>query len=585
MVKLRQSLPSPQRAINYAAESLLFLFLFLVFEGYKFGVGNQLVFLPVIESLKNYPHLALDFGVSARAFYHPFFNLSMAWLNYLIPLPFIFFTLQTALIFLLYATTRRLAAFFFDSPAVYWFGTLLLFLWAQQGLDDNVLWTNRLEAQYLAWPWILTAAITYLSGHWGLTGLWVGLVCVFHFPLGVISGIIFSALALLPEDTPRIKNMLRLWAGGAILALPVFLYSLKGIFTDHFLIGPAFIPFAALRNSHHMDFNLRLAVLFAFLAVIPYSVLWISKLRSHFSETQLRAIARLARLQTVLIVFGAAQYADYYLHVGILSRLQFLRLLPLIYLTGVLFAAYLFLKLLQAPTYWPRLLSCFTIFLIGPRLITYQSLRENWIYILITLVAMTITFLLKHSRFKNIGLLSLVLFFPLAWCTKTVSLSPQSNFSFHEAPFLWNAERQSTDPWVDICQKTGRSIPKSDLVLSPPYMNGFVYFSKRKTFVEFKSNGAHKETYLEWLKRLTLAIGGEPLNNCSGMNCLDRIKRDYNQLEPAQIDKIVQLYGAAYFVTESPKRYPYEQLYANGSYKLYQLTHQRQTQSSSQNQV
>jgi len=557
--------------IIFSAEASVFTLLFFLFEGYQFGVGNQPVFLPVIEAFGRYPHLANDFGVSARTYYHPFFNISMAWLSCFVPLSLVFFVIQTFLILIIYVTLRKLSSFFFSSSRVYWGGIFLMFLWAQQGIDDNVLWVNRLEAQYLAWPCILAAFSAYLSSKWGRAGLWTGAICLLHFQLGVITGIILITLAIISEPMQRHRSTLTFLAGSAVLGIPVFCYSLHSIFMDHFLIGPAFMPFATLRASHHMLFDLRLAILFILLALIPSTILKISKLRAQFSSLQINFIERLERLQMTLLLFGAAQYTDYYLHIGVLSRLQFLRLFPFVYLTGVLFLAHFLLQLLRTPTYRLMFLSCLAIFLIGPRLITYQSLRENWIYAFITLVAMGFSILLKNRHVKNIGFASLVLFFPLAWCSKTVSLSPQAGFSFHPAPFLWNAERQTKDPWVDICQKTGQSSSESDLVLSPPYMNGFVYFSKRKTLVEFKSNGVHKKTYLEWLKRLTLAGGGKPLQNCSGMNCLDKIKQEYNQLEPAQIDEIIRLYGAAFFVTESTKVYPYELQYANGTYKLYRL--------------
>ena len=136
----------------FFAEAVIFTLLFFVFEGYQFGVGNQLVFLPVIDSLSKYPHLANDFGVSLCRFYHPFFNISMAWLSGFISLPLLFLLMQTLLVLIFHITLRRITLFFFDSPIIYWSVVILMFLWTQQGVDGNVLWTNRLEAQYLAWP-------------------------------------------------------------------------------------------------------------------------------------------------------------------------------------------------------------------------------------------------------------------------------------------------------------------------------------------------------------------------------------------------------------------------------------------------
>ncbi len=544
------------------AGALFFVFLFLFCEGYEYGTGNQTVFVPVIESRIQFPHLQADFGVSTHALYHPFFNEAMARLGTLMPLPLVFLVMQTALLVFLYAVLRKFSVFFRQSAEVFWLAVLLMFLWGQQGADGNVFWTNRLEAQYLAWPVLLLAFISYLRGNFARAGLWLGLACLAHFQLGLIAAAVLFSSCFFPDPLPRRSRWLHMTAGFALVGLPVVIFFVRSFLADKALWGPDFMAFAHMRATHHMAWNSRLGLLFLLLGLLPMA------LEKAWSAESRQALKRLILLQSLMLVFGALHYADYYLQWGFLARLQFLRLLPFVYVSGVFFTAWLLLEILKSEKLVLRLAACFLIFAAGPRLIGFRSLSQNWIYIASSFLSLALVGVKRPKRPLALlaGLGSIVLL------TKILVWVPGQRPVFTPPVLNYDTSQTRRDDWAKICRSASHWVPKEALVLTPPDKPGFVFLSKRCAFVEFKSGANHRRTFKEWRSRLELAMGGRSLSRCSGTSaCMESIRRGYEALDEEKIAAISRAYGIGFFISSGPGTYPYEKLAASGPFNLYRL--------------
>lgn len=559
--------PSRRFGLGDIPGALLFILLFLFFEGYRFAVGNQSVFLPLIESLYHFPYLKQDFGVENRYYYHPFFNHALAWLNLFFSLPLLFAAVQAATLFLLFLSLRHLARLAGVSSAAFWLSVLLMFLWQQQGLDGNVLWTNRTECQYFAWPFVLTSVIGLLRARYFLCGLCAGFVFFLHFQMGLILIGLSGLCALLQkDDTFRPQRLILFSAGAAIFSIPTLIFFSNILLSGQVLVGSKFVEYYSFRAKHHMAWDMRLYLLFFSFSLFPFFAAKLLPSHRTAGGEAPSVLGRLGVLQSVMLILGTLQFADYYLGFGFLARLQVLRLMPLVYVTGLFFTACVLLELLQSPKFKLRALAVFLIFLAGPRFIAYQSLRENWIYFLLTLVALF--FAWTGIGHHPLSLRRMVSYFALAFFARHAVLNA-GGFTYEPPPLHYN---QPQTPWQDVCRAARQMTGRDARFLHPPYRTGFVFYSKRISFVEFKYGANYAKAYREWDKRLMLAASGMRHEECRQKSCLALIKDYYNELDEAAVLKIAREYGVDYFVTESPRAYDFPLLYQNAEFKLYALS-------------
>ena len=129
--------------------------------------------------------------------------------------------------------------------------------------------------------------------------------------------------------------------------------------------------------------------------------------------------------------------------------------------------------------------------------------------------------------------------------------------------------------------------PKEALFLTPPYQEGIRFFAQRAIVVDFQAHPFGAAGLKEWKERLETATGTSGLEDWkpftdSSAPQLDWLRRGYLNLKPEAIEKIQNIYGVDYFVTEAD--FPAKQallkrnhslIFENTGYLLFQLKERR----------
>jgi len=553
----------------------LFAVVFFLIEGYEFGVSNQTVFLPVIQAYLGDTYLLQDFGTHNHLFYHLNFNYILAFLSKFLGLSHSFFLGQAMVAVLLYVSIARITRCLFEDRKILLVSFILLFLWGNLGLDGNVLWANRLEAQYISWPLTLFAVDFLLKERYNLSAFFAGLSFVFHFPLGLLTAaIIFPTMI---TSTLRMRgNPLRVVKAAFVYLLffiPVFFEHSHTLFHEDVNWGHSFIDYAAFRMPHHMLFDARLFAAFLFFILLAAGSYASFKKSGTSPPAFLENHAKVLILSAITLGIGLLQYADFYQWKwGALCRLQPLRMSPLIALFGILYLSALLIRLIRHSSLWANILAILLCFLLGPRFVGYLSMRQNWLYPAVTFTVVIALIVLRKTQNTQVERSTVLLLIPLILMLISKGYI-ETNGGLHlKTPrFFYDMREEKNDPWVDACRWISSHAEKNALFITPPYLQGFTFYAGRKTIVEFKSGANYKKQAAEWRERLTDLSGGVPLANCSGFTCDDVMKKNYSLLDAPKIKSLAQKYGAAYLVTDAGKTYPFKMLYKNASYTVYSL--------------
>ena len=543
--------------LRRAVEAILFVISFFVIQGYEFGDGNQHVFLPVILSKLKAPQLAGDFGVTTHLFYHANFNALLTLMAHVIPLPLAAILLHIFSLLALYAGLASVSECLGYKKTELYLALGFLFLWAGSGMDGNVLWANRLEAQYMAWPFALLAAASLTKGRPVPAGLWAGMTLLFHLQIGIFTGSLLFLFLFLDSRESFLKRL----AGPGLFVLfciPVFVQHFSTIFREGLAHDASFIDYATIRIPHHMNFDLRIFWVFIFLTALQGMAL------RHAADPQVvQARRRGLAISFFFLGLGLLQYLDYHiLKAGPVARLQPLRMSPLTGLLGILaLSSFLMSFSAQRHRSVGPMAAILASFILGPRLMGYVSLREHPEYLAAAAAAL-ILWLTSH-RFKA----------PRAASPFFLWLPLISLLLMKRGPLQYDTRRELQNPWVETGAWIKTHTPREALFITPPYFSGFAFYAERKTVVEFKSGVHHAKALEGWRSRLQDLSNGNFPAGCEKFSCRRSLEEGFKSLETPRIRELGRKYGATFWVTEAGGKDPgLVRIFSNSHYEVFSLS-------------
>ncbi len=496
--------------------------LIIVFNGgISVGLSNHAGLLPVVRRILDSNYLPGDFGISVRFFHHRVFAYLVAGFsavlgedNALILLAAVGMILLSAALFVLCRVLDlRLAGF-----VVVGLFLATRLAWTGLGLEENTFAGNAdIMPTTFAHAVLMLATASLLKERYKLTGFLAGMVLLLHLQIGLI-----FAVVLFPFFAARVKAIgprelaatLVLFLVPASPALIHFFEMLaSGLSNSSFTLD--YINF---RHPHHFELQSATAGAWVVvhLAIQCGAYYWLKKK----SRPEAFAIGVLMKMSLMIAALSLLHFLDYYvLQNGAISKIQLLRLSPVITLFGAL-------SLVTALTVWEKEL---------------QSEERGRV-------------ILRPASFCLISV-------ALLWTGYCLIRWPSAY------KFGVNRYAAQETSWVDICLWIRDHGPTGTTYVTPPDKGGFTYLTNRSTVVEFKINPDGGLYLAEWYERLR-DVCGTTLPQARGYENQPRLRDAYGSLNSDQFGALAEKYGAGCAVLPASSLVDFETLYRNQDYRL-----------------
>ncbi|MBI1859662.1 MAG: hypothetical protein HYR96_01935 [Deltaproteobacteria bacterium] len=282
---------------------------------FRFAVGNQTLFLPVIAAELDSPQLQSDFGVGLYQRYHPVFlalvKVGAGTFDYE---PFSRWLHYTQIFFLLITGAWLLARWMPFGKALPVCGSGLLLGFGLEG--NRIFGRPYCEAASLAWPFLFLAWGFLFRRRIRISSLFFGVAVLLHIQLGLLGYALATFGVVFGQRDKRSKKIRSLWEL-SVWAIPMTLLSLLFYFPAHEpgMFGETWNQFLHLRLPHH--YAIRPIPFLLVSAMLLCHGLWIRLLKSDSAD-------RLIFLQmAALFVLCGLHYLDYSIvKWGLVTRLQ-----------------------------------------------------------------------------------------------------------------------------------------------------------------------------------------------------------------------------------------------------------------------
>lgn len=492
--------------------------------GISVGSSNHVGLVPVVRRILDPQYLPGDFGIAVRLYHHRVFAYLVAALaalfgedNALMVLNIAGRGLLSFALWFLLCRVMKQSLGLFLVVGVF---VALQVGWVGRGLELNdFLGDSQIMPPTFAHALVLLGVGTLAQHRDRMTAFLAGLTVLIHVQIGII-----FVFALLPFYAVKIKSL-----RPAEIALPallflvpatpslVHLWQMMGRGLNDKSFTQEYIDF---RHPHHFELISAAAAVWVALHLLLQAAAYIYlRQRHHVDHAVRRAVGVMLAFSATLGVFAVLHFLDYYVaHLGIVMKLQFIRLSPLITVFGVL-------AFVAAGQAWSDA----------------RRLRKSayaWGALLVVLVA--------------------------AWC-----LAEQETLN---RQFYFGVRRHMEDrnSWVDMCRWVANSGPQGATYLTPPGSAGFTYLSHRSNVAEFKINPDGGLHLPEWFARLRDLTGGT-LPTGRGLPVRQPLNDAYAALTAQQLVEIGKKYDAEYAVLPQASAAQFEVLYANKGFRLVKI--------------
>ena len=518
----RRGSPHFQALSSAALLIILIAALIIAFNGgISVGFSNHAGLLPVVRRILNPNYLPGDFGITLRFYHHRVFAYLVAGFsavlgedNGLIALAAIGVTLLSASLFAL-CRVLNIGRLGFVVAGLF-LATRLA--WTGLGLEENTFAGNAdIMPTTFAHAALLLATASLLKERYKLTVFLAGTVLLLHLQIGLI-----FAMVLLPFFAGRLKlippgELAAMFVLFIVSASPALIHFFKMLASG--LSNSSFtLDYINFRHPHHFELQSAANAVWvsAHLTIQCAVYYWLKKR----SRPEAAAIGLLMKASLIIGALSLLHFLDYYvLQIGTISKIQLLRLSPLITLFGTL-------SLITAVTSWED----------------RQPSEERPSTVLRPATSCLIAVALLWSGY-----------YLIRWPS--------------DVRFGINRYASQNSSWVDMCLWIRDHGPAGTTYLTPPDKGGFTYLTNRSTVVEFKINPDGGLYLAEWYQRLR-DVCGSTLPDGRGFGNYSKLREAYGSLNSDQLAVLGNKYGAGCAVLPATSPIGLETLHQNGDYKL-----------------
>jgi hypothetical protein len=527
----------------------------ILMNGYHFGTFDQVIHIPFLKKLADpglYPNDPFLSLVNEHYSYFWWMFLPALRAGMLEPVMFSVHLLSTyALCWMFWDFTDIL----FRNNLANLF-SLVLLVFPHMGLSGFTLVEFSLLNRTFVLPFIIGAFILYLKRHYTLVFLILGVMFNFH--------IIYTGFAMLMVCLDLVLRRPE-------ATLKIFL---KGIFVFILFASPVLLWRA---GSAPIDFQVRpdvldlassalLAGVYYFLLPNPQGV--ISTLHG-ITTMALFIIAWRLNLSThdmviknfVLAIAGVVIIqiiTTYWVPVTFILQLQILRIGVFLLIFGYIYFAGYIARRMQDGS-----LAGFPSYLVLTSFIIYYSSALPLLFL---------AFYNWMSKFRWRQWCSAVIF--LSICISTLIAARISEIW---SPGVYLSEPKT--PWTQTQDWARNNTPRDAMFITPPeilrhYIPDWRTFSERGTLATLVEiyEFPHPDFYPGWKERFeAIAPGAISKFNGDYFDTFSLTKDAYYSLKPEEYLRIAQQYNVRYLVVEKPHIQPFQAVYENDSFVVYDL--------------
>jgi len=552
---------------------LLILFLALFFSLAVFGFspfeGNNVHYIPYLESLKNNNLFNNDYLMDALRVHPSYFYVLIIKLSsflgvsiklLILYMSFAVFFLQTFVVFLIAKKLfgkREIAvlALFFLLSSKYTLG--------MESISINL---GQLTQTSFATPFALLTLLFFIKEKRKISFLMAGLICNIQPIIGfqILLMFLFVALKELVENKKIIKETATEFLIFLLGAMPIVLLFIRGKIFLQGLNG-RWLEIAKIRLGHHFfPFNWSLTTWVSgifYLGLFVFSIR-IKKKNNDFCTMDKRAVDLMISFAPIFL-FGFVFSQIIPIKAVILTNI--FRIFIFYNFLCMVYGAYLVWWLFSSKKIITNILACFlTGFLFLPSSIYYQIdfLKPIVLAVLffILSLSMAVILLVKNKpAFKK-----LLLFFLFIFLFFSCAYRLYKNYHYW-GKLTFN--KMENKEWTDVQLWAKKNTQTDDLFLTPVDIYGFRVYSQRAQVGDFKDGGStlyHATLYKEWWQRmLDLGVEKEMINGAylSGYKELDDEKRILKIAEKYNADWLISIFYDLQL----------NRVYNNNKYSVYKL--------------
>lgn len=588
--------------------ALAFVASLLVYEG--LGKSDTNEFTPILYKMLDSSYLANDWFVSINAD-------TVGIRSYFIGL--LWLTLQTIphagiVYFLWYFVTLAILAIavylisnhlFRDEKSAV-FTSFLVLVGATFQLGGNLMVHSYLASFGLSFALIILSLYFLLTERPFLFALVAGLATLVHFLWGGIGfGVLWAASLL---TNVKDKSHIKKHVVTAFVYLPFFLLITPILFgqanaATHLSGEQVAEMLGYIRAPHHyLPFTwspLQYIEFFLFLSIAVMAFL-----KTPLEKSRKLFFSLLAGI--ILLAFGIYTFASEIVPLGLIIKMHFFRLAPLLCLCGYLFIGnYLFNSIQDSASYdklkalafmgltvslfsnhliliaWPFFMASFFY---GHRIRFTRAMPYVMVVVALGVIGALafnstigsvlagksdrITlFLFKVMLFIPLSLYLLVddkrtrkLFFALLGLSALVFVVAQPHF-------LYYSYAPETTALYDFIKK---STPADAIFLVPPSEGSFRLGAERAIVVDFKAFPFEEKHMTEWVQRIQAVSNNPPLDKTKTYS--DLVEQGYSSLTDRDVRALQEKYHFSYVLFRGDKSLDFPKIYSNEAYTLYEVT-------------
>ena len=523
--------PSTFRALLSSALLILLIAVVIIAfnGGISVGLSNHVGLLPVVRRILDSDYLPGDFGISLRFYHHRVFAYLVAGFseilgedNALITLALLGMILLSGALFALCRVlnlrqTGFVVAGLFLATRLAWTGL---------GLEENTFAGNAdIMPTTFAHAALLLATASLIKEQYRLTAFLAGIALLLHLQIGLIFAIILIPFLAARLRAIRLSDLAAMLVLFVVPASPALIHFFKMLASG--LSNSSFtLDYINFRHPHHFELQSAANAIWvsAHLVIQLAAYYWLKKEK----RSEAAAIGVLLKMSLMIAALSLLHFLDYYvLRIGTISKIQLLRLSPVITLFGTL-------SLITALISWgrQRTLERPTA-IVRPAIQTYLAARAS-----VCLIAVA-----------------------LLWSSYYLVRWPS------DVRFGINRYAGQKNSWVDMCLWIRDHGPAGTTYVTPPDKGGFTYLTNRSTVVEFKINPDGGLYLSEWYERLRDVCGGT-LPGARGFGNYAKLREAYGSLNSDQLAALGEKYMAGCAVLPASSQVGLETLYQNEDYKL-----------------
>jgi hypothetical protein len=519
------------------ASGIFFAVALILSHGYRFAVkGGNLSLLPVLDAMQGVTDLGNDFNVEAYQFYHPnFYRLCLTFLPF-VSQPSLFFLGYFACSVLLFFALQSLVSFLTPDRTAQASAILLLLVFGSGGFETNSFWfSGQLAPYFVAWPFAIFAVSYLLRDRPILAVVHLAVATTTHIELGMDLALVFFPLLFSWAGGPTLLCCLPLF--GALVSPTLYQY-LPVVASEPHGSGEFIFAEAMFRSPHHFALLPRqfIGISLGTLAVIAIGIV--------LPEQKNR---RISALVVGIYALGLLHYLDFYfLRTGVIARLQFPRVSSLIQAVCVFHAAIFLQRELTSKDRFAAPRAALVSLGVTPLFLAVGPFtRWEMAFLTVSVFVVVLEWARKNVRNSCSDPRALPSFLTLLLVVKGIIVA--NSYEYYIVP---NPVTSSSDAWMRTCRWATTNTPMDARFITPPDMEGFLYYAKRSMIAEFSTNPHRSSQIIEWRDRLR-RLSGNRDTRCEGFACIPVLKDRYDGLISSEVASIARDYNAEFFVSRT----------------------------------